>query len=396
MKTTLLYHDDPWLLSFDAPVAAHGTLTDAAGAARPSVVLARTAFYPEAGGQMADRGVLGGLPIVDVQVDADDVVHHIVAGPLPPIGSTVAGIVDRPRRRLFMALHTAQHMLSKALVDVAKADTVSARLGETACTIDVDVPALSDASLGRACDLVNAVVDDDVRIRAWFPDEAELRALPLRRQPKVAEHVRVVAVEGFDVSPCGGTHCTQSAQVGVVRITGVEKYKGKTRVTFEAGPRARSALMDEARALRAMAAQLSCGPLDVAAALDRVRRDLASSRDTTKKLSERVAAALADELAARAQDGRIVAVLDDKELVRQVAARLCTVPGTVALLAANDAEGTHFLCARGPGAVFDCGAFVKTVAAAHGGKGGGKPERAEGRAPMALDWAALCAAVGAP
>lgn len=388
MATTLLYHRDPMLLAFDARVVAH-----ASHAGRPSVVLDETAFYPEAGGQMADRGVLAGRAIVDVQVDDAGTVHHVLDGdaPLPDVGAAVHGDIERARRRMFMSLHTGQHMLSRALVDIAKAETVSARLGETSCTIDADVPALSDKALAEAESLVNAVVDDDVAIRAWFPDAAELATLPLRRKPKVDENIRVVSVGGFDVSPCGGTHCITSAQVGLVRVIGVEKYKGKTRVTFDAGPRARRALLDEAGALKALASGLSCGPLDVSTALDKVRRDLAAVRDTNKRLAERVAVAVADELAASGTNP-IVAVLDDKELVRLVGARLMALEGRHALLAARDDDGMHVLAVRGPGSTFDCGAFIKKLATEHGGKGGGKPERAEGRVPGSVDWRAVAGA----
>src|SRR4051812_44429584 len=217
MPTTLLYHRDPLLLSFDAKVA---------GVSGDVVILEETAFYPEAGGQMADRGVLAGRKIVDVQVDDAGVVQHkLEAGAAVSVGDIVHGDVDKARRKQFMALHTAQHMLSRALIDEAGAETVSARLGESVCTVDVDAPMVSDAKLAKAEALTNSVVDDDLPIRSWFPSADELRALPLRRQPKVSENVRVVEVKGFDVSPCGGTHCVTTAQIGLVRVTGVEKYK---------------------------------------------------------------------------------------------------------------------------------------------------------------------------
>src|SRR3990170_4166050 len=237
--TRLLYHDDPPALAFAARVIAHSAWNGA-----PALVLDATAFYPESGGQMADRGTLAGAAVADVQVDDAGVVHHVLAAgaALPAPGAEVRGEVDRARRRVHMALHTGQHLLSRALADVARGETVSSRLGETACTIDLDLARLEDRDLVRAEELVNAVVDDDVPVVAFFPTAAELAALPLRRAPKVAERIRVVRIGGFDVSPCGGTHCRSSAQVGLVRVTGVERYKGKVRVTFAAGRRARDAL----------------------------------------------------------------------------------------------------------------------------------------------------------
>ncbi|MCC7070515.1 MAG: alanyl-tRNA editing protein [Deltaproteobacteria bacterium] len=393
MPTTLLYHRDPLLLTFDAQVSAHGTHDR-----RATVVLDQTAFYPEAGGQMADRGALrvGEVErrVLDVQVDEAGLVHHLLDDGAPPaVGAAVSGVVDGARRRLFMALHTGQHLLSHALLTVARADTASSRLGESACTVDIDVPALADSALREAEALVNQVIDEDLAVHAWFPDERELAALPLRRRPKVADNIRVVAIGGrdgvplIDASPCGGTHCTRTAQIGVLSVAGAEKYKGKTRVSFSAGARARRELLDQVVLLRALAAQLSCGPLDVVPAFDKLRRDVLALREGTKQLVEQVAAAAASELvAAQPAPAPIVAVLGDKELMRAIAAQLMSREGRHALLAANDGDGLHVVCARGPGSSFDCAAFLKELTRAHGGKGGGKPERAEGRLPGGLDW----------
>ena len=271
--TERLSFRDPFLSQFTARVVGHGTWKSAR-----SVVLDQTAFYPEAGGQMADRGELAGHAVLDVQVDDDGLVHHVLAlsgdEALPAVGQELSGAIDRARRRVHMALHTGQHMLSRALMDVAQAQTVSARLGETGCTIDVDLESLDERRVAEAEDLVNAVIDDDVEIRSFFPTPEELAALPLRRTPKVTHNIRVVQVGAFDVSPCGGTHCTRSAQVGLIRVLGVERYKGRGRVHFSAGRRARGELWQEASTLRALGRDFSCGPLDVPASVERMRHHL--------------------------------------------------------------------------------------------------------------------------
>src|SRR5690349_17524899 len=158
--TERLYFADPFLHRFTGRVIAQ-----AAWQGAPSIVLDRTAFYPEAGGQMADRGVLGGYAVKDVQVDDAGVVHHVLelteGKALPEVGAELAGEIDRARRRVHMALHTGQHMLSRALVNVANAHTVSSRLGETLCTIDVDLEVLEEARVAEAEELVNSVIDDD-------------------------------------------------------------------------------------------------------------------------------------------------------------------------------------------------------------------------------------------
>ena len=321
MPTERLYHQDPLLLTFDARVVAHAAFGGA-----PSVVLDRSAFYPESGGQMADRGALAGHAVVDVQVDDDGVVHHVLeGGALPAVGASVAGAVDGARRRVHMALHTGQHLRSWALAEMAAAETVSSRLGESACTIDVDRETLDERRLAEIEDQVNAIIDEDVPVRAFFPDPAELASLPLRRAPKVTGPVRVVAIGSYDLTPCGGTHCTRSAQIGLLRLTGVERYKGKARVTFSAGRRARSELWRETGVLRDLGRAFTCGPLDVPAGVQKLRRELAEAREALGQVRSKLADVAAVELCAQAAaGGRAVAVIDDAgpDLLRALATRI--------------------------------------------------------------------------
>ncbi|WP_224249875.1 alanyl-tRNA editing protein [Hyalangium gracile] len=396
-STERLYFSDPFLHRFSGRVISHAMWNGA-----PSLVLDRTAFYPEAGGQMADRGVLGGFAVKDVQADDAGVVHHVLELPegkgLPELGAELAGEIDKARRRVHMALHTGQHMLSRALVDVANAHTVSARLGETLCTIDVDLDVLDEAKVAEAEELCNAVIDDDVRIRSFFPTPEELADLPLRRKPKVTENIRVVQIGDFDVSPCGGTHCTGSAQVGMIRVVGVERYKGKGRVVFSAGRRARGELWQEAGTLRGLSRSFTCGPSEVPVVIEKLRRDLTDAREALGAARAKLADQAAVELVAaleKSPDNRVVAVLDGAgpESLRAIAARLTSRPESVVLLAGRAPEGLAVLIARGSGSSFGCGAFLKRLAEAAGGRGGGRPEHAEGRLPPGTDFPALVASL---
>lgn len=402
MTTPRLYYEDPWGAAFEASVIAHGAFGD-----WKSVILDRTGCYPEAGGQMADRGWLvnaagGRLEITDVQADDDGVVHHRVAE-LPEVGSAIRAEIDRKRRRVHMALHTGQHMLSRALLDVARAATVSARLGETACTIDVEVGSLDDATLVRAEDLVNDVIDDDRTIRSFFPTADELTRLELRRAPKVSDNVRVVAVDGesrsverdgtvmqpFDVTPCGGTHCTRTGQVGLVRIVATERYKGKMRVTFLAGKRARNELGVAHRTLATVAHRLTTSPTDALVALEKLRAELSSERERTKTLGAELAQRIATELST--QGDLVVATVPGAtvEMLRSIAGQITKRAGAVALLAGTDDQGCPVVFSRNERSAFHCGDALKELAKRVGGRGGGREHHAEGRLPAGSDLAAL-------
>jgi alanyl-tRNA synthetase len=397
MATEKLYWADATARSFDADSAL---LSSWQG--RTSIVLPRTLFYPEAGGQLADRGTLRlgtrTVAIDDVQVDDEGIIHHLVASGEAaldgePLGS-VHGEIDAARRRDFTAQHTAQHALSRALLDEARAPTMSSRLGATLCTIDLDRADIPEGEIARAEDLVNAIVTDDVPVRALFPTASELASMDLRRAPKVSANVRVIDIEGFDLSPCGGTHCTRSGQIGTIRVVGVERYKGKTRLSFHAAQRALADARAKEAALSALAAELTCGVLDVGAAVAKLQRELKTRGDALTAAREEVVGHLADATwrAHPMKDGggpTFVTLLrphDDVAMLRAVAGRVASRADVVALAASLDpASGEALLVIqRGPSVTdFDCGAWLKSTVNAHEGRGGGRPERAEGRMKLA-------------
>jgi len=382
--TRRLYHEDATTRRFEAEVAAITTWKG-----QTAVVLDRTAFYPEAGGQLGDRGLLGGATVVDTQESDDGMILHVIQGDAPAIGAHIAGELDWMRRRQHMAQHTAQHLLSGALLDRAQAPTSSARLGETALTIDVARDRIPEAELAAAEDLANDLVDDDLAIRAWFPAPEELAALKLRRDPKVDADIRVVAIGDFDFSPCGGTHCARTSQLGSIRITGAERYKGMMRVTFTAARRARAELFARDAVLRTLATRFSCGPAEVPAAIDKMARDAEAAGTELTALRGRLASVIVSSFPGT---GPVVAAIPaEAEILRSVAAKLVSA-GRDAILCGPEETGATVVLFRAAGSTVDCGALWKSLAARVGGRGGGRADRAEGRltAPVA-DWPALIA-----
>lgn len=383
--TRRLYHDDAYLRRFDADVIAHTTFKN-----QPAIVLDQTAFYPEAGGQLGDRGTLGGSAlrdVLDTQELDDGTIVHLIEGDLPPIGSRVTGELDWARRRQHMAQHTAQHLLSGTLLDRAQAPTASARLGESAMTIDVTRDRIPDAELAAAEDLANDLIDDDLAIRAWFPTPDELAAMKLRRDPKVSADIRVIAIGDFDFSSCGGTHCSRTSQLGTLRIIGSERYKGMTRVTFTAGRKARAELFTRDHVLRSLATQFSCGPSEVPAAIEKLKRDVDAHSTELTALRSRLATTIIDTLPGT---GAVIATIPgDGELLRSVAAKLVSA-GRDALLCAPADEGAVVVLFRSAGSSLDCGGLFKKLLVQAPGRGGGRAERAEGRLlSMPADWPGL-------
>ena len=396
MPTEKLYFQDSHLASFHGRVLRVAQFHES-----PSLVLDRTVFYPEGGGQLGDRGTLSisGTPIavVDVQIDDAGDIHHLI-GELPSsdvVGAVASGEIDAKRRRDFMSQHTAQHMLSCTLLEIARAETVSSRLGSEVSTIDIDVANLREELALRAEDRVNDVVLEDRPVRTLFPTEGELGKLPLRRPPKVEDGVRIVQVEGFDLSPCGGTHCTRTGEVGMVRVVGLERYKGGTRVTFVAGRRALEDYRRKDRLLLDLARSFSCGVEGVPTAVAKLRSDLKSRTEAFASARGELMAMLGERLLAGhpadpSGTTRIVIERDGDDVgtMRALASALSRRADVVALVASRAAEGEGWLVVieRGESASFDAGAWLKARTATHGGRGGGRADRAEGKLPATVSW----------
>jgi alanyl-tRNA synthetase len=212
------------------------------------------------------------------------------------------------------------------------------------------------------------------------------------RDPKVAADIRVVAIGDFDFSPCGGTHCARTSQLGAIRIVGAERYKGMTRITFVAGKRGRTEMFTRDHVLRSLATQFSCGTTEVPGAIDKLR---ASSTAATAEITA-LRGRLADAIVATfGGTGPVVAAIPgDVEILRSVAAKLANA-GRDAIVCAPDDAGAAVVLFRAAGSSLDCGELWKQLVARVGGRGGGKADRAEGRlaAPIA-NWPALLADLG--
>jgi alanyl-tRNA synthetase len=376
--TERLYREDPYLLEFDAMV-----LASREHEGRPAVLLDRTAFYAESGGQPWDTGTIGDARVVAV-IEKDEDVLHVVDRPLAP--GPVHGRVDGERRRDHREQHHGQHLLSRAFVEVTGAETLSFHLGALTTTIDLGRPVTPEqvrATEARA----NEVVWEARPVRVRTVSAAEARSQGVEPPEGVTAGIRLVGVEGFDLQPCGGTHPRTTAEVGVVVVTGAERYKIGTRVSFVCGHRALAALAERQAVLDQLVAILSA-PLDQLAEVARkTRDDLAEGARRERHLLERVLDAEARRLLAEAPpaDARagaptvVVAAYEgwSPADLRVLALRLVGLAPCVALLGSR-AEKAHLVFARSDALAQDVGALLRDAVALLEGRGGGRGPIAQG------------------
>lgn len=376
--TDRLYYADSYARQFTARVLEQIMLDE-----RPAVVLDRTLFYPESGGQPSDRGTLGGADVMDViSRESDRAVLHVLSRPLR--ATDVQGEVDWARRFDHMQQHTGQHILSQAFLRTAEAETVSFHLGADSVTIDIAAERVTPALAEKTEATANGVVIGDAPVRAWFPAADEIVKLSLRKTPEVDGALRVVAIGDFDFTACGGTHVARTGEVGLVKILKVEKQKKNTRVEFRCGWRALGDYGRKNTLVNQLAADFTCGIAEVDQAVAKLRAEANALRKELKSAREELIGHEAAEMIASAPTHGGWKVIRkgwtgrDVNEVRGLAARLTATPGTVALLGTGGAKA-HVVLARAQDIDRDMNLLFKSVIALlDGARGGGDARLAQG------------------
>ncbi len=376
--TERLYYSQPYLTEFDAQVVA---VEAGQAGTRSIVMLDRTAFYPTSGGQPFDTGTLGTARVVDV-IDRDDgTIEHVIEGTIAQ-GRAVRGRIDWARRFDHMQQHTGQHLLSAAFVRVAGAKTIGFHLGATGSTIDLDGDPGADR-IGRVEIEANRIVWEDRPVRIRTVRAAEAAGLPLRRDPKREGDLRVIEIDGYAVSACGGTHVSATGAIGLIAVARTERYKGGLRVEFLCGGRALGAYRAQRDIIGDLARQLSMLPHEVPTAVARLLADQRELRKVARLLHECTASEQAARLAAGAPVVNGVRVVvqaivgGDAPTLRALASTIITQPGfRVALF--SDSSPTLVVVARSTDSQLNATAVLRALTQQFGGRGGGNPDLAQG------------------
>ncbi|MBP7779276.1 MAG: alanyl-tRNA editing protein [Acidobacteria bacterium] len=374
--TDRLYYTDAYLHEFEAQVTAC-----APSAGGFAVTLSATAFYPTSGGQPHDLGRLAGHRIVDVVEDDDGCIVHVVDGPLD-VGARVHGVVDWARRFDHMQQHTGQHVLSAAFETLCRARTESFHLGTAAATIDLGRP-VSAQEITAAEDDANRIVWQDREVHVRFVSAEAATNLPLRKESGRAGTLRLIDVTDYDLSACGGTHVARTGGVGLISVTGWEKFKGGTRVEFRSGGRALAQLREWRDALAATNRALSVSPVELAPAIERLQSENKALSRTVRRLQEQLAGQMAADLVATGArvGGRVIVAqaLEGWEAagLKSIAAAVAATPGGCAAVFSTGQPALAVI-ARAADVPIDASAVLKALVARFGGKGGGKPDLAQG------------------
>ena len=366
METEKLFYADPFLTEFDARVLACEAVKDGF-----AVVLDRTAFYPEGGGQPYDTGVLGGAEVLDVHERAG-VITHKCASPLP-VGAAVHGKIDRARRFDHMQQHSGEHIISGLLCSTFHCDNVGFHMGADVVTIDFNAD-ISWDELMEIEQLANLYIYEDHPIDIQFYRGAELDKVEYRSKKPLEGDVRIVSFPGADCCACCGTHVVRSGQVGLVKFLSVQKFRDGVRIELLSGKRAHRYLSEcWAQDVR-IAQALSVKPNASFAGAERVLAELSALKQRCAKLEESVFAQTAAQY-----EGKGDVLLFEDEMSGDSLRKLCDAVtnhcgGRCAVFAGADGAYKYAIGHVGG----DLRELTKKMNAELNGRGGGKPEFVQG------------------
>jgi len=370
-KTKRLYFDDVTRTEFVARVLERRMV-----GGRPAVVLDQTAFYPESGGQPWDLGTIDGIPVLQVLDEQGEIVHVLECNPGAEI---VSGVVDGVRRFDHMQQHTGQHILSQAFIEIMNGETRSFHLGAETSTLEIGLGEISDENLDRVERRANGIVFENRAVKTSFVPSGQIADVPLRRPPKVEGMIRVVEVEGFDYSACGGTHVRQTGEIGLIKIIGSEHIRGNLRFTFVCGGRALLDAQIKTRVCRGLVGKFNIPDREIPAAVDKLGAELKELKKRLKVVEHVAAEYEARDLASGAEGSVIARVLPEKspEGARAMALSLVKLGSFAVAFATRGGEKAHLILARSESLAFDLRPLVAVLAPLFQGKGGGGPSLVE-------------------
>ena len=382
--TKRLYYADSYLKEFSGTVLERRRIEDS-----PAVILDQTAFYPDSGGQPCDTGMLNDATVSKVLEDESGAILHVLDREIP-VGAAI-GKIDWQRRFDHMQQHTGQRILSQAFIATARAQTLSFHMGAELSTIDIDLAQPSMGQMEAAQALATQVVFQNRAVHILATDRDSLNSLGIRKESHREGEIRVIDVEEFDRSACGGTHVRSTGEIGIIFISGFERYKGGTRVEFAAGGRGLTLLQKDHDLLRQLAQIYSAAPEKLPELTEKLLQERATLSRENELLQERLLEGESQDLLRDAQrtGNRLIIcrTFSNRKLenIKVLAQKLAATPGVVAILGIADA--CQIVLARSKDLTGNCGEAIKKAAAELGGKGGGRPELAQagGFSPDSLD-----------
>ncbi|SNX55201.1 DHHA1 domain-containing protein [Thermoanaerobacterium sp. RBIITD] len=344
------------------------------------VILDKTYFYPESGGQTADHGTIDGLKVENVILRDDDVIHILKEC---PHNKTVSCLIDWNRRFDNMQQHTGQHLLSAVFNKLYDAETESFNIGDMFSHITILNDKLSEKDIEKVEEETNKIIYLNLPVITYFVDNEKLNELPLRKEPKISNNIRIVEIKEFDYSPCGGTHVKNLGEIGIIKIRKWEKVKDGIRVEFVCGLRAVKDFINKNNYINRLTNILSIQESGVINSVNKLTLENKELKKELNKLKDNILSYEAEKLLDKSINLNkyrlIVKTYENRKIkeLRTLSQIIAKGRGMIAILS-NVSENVDIIISRSDDVNININSFFKEILDVIDGKGGGSPKSCQG------------------
>lgn len=336
------------------------------------IILDRTAFFPEGGGQSSDTGSLGGVSVSDVQ-EIDGKIIHYTDGPLVE-GTEVEGCIDWTERFSKMQQHTGEHIVSGLIHKIYGYHNVGFHLGTDSVTLDFN-GVVPKEKLHEIEQLANEAVAKNLPVQVLYPTDEEFSKISYRSKIEIEGQVRIVVIDGYDVCACCAPHVKQTGEIGLIKLVGMQNYKGGVRISMLCGFRALEDYYQKEKNNREIAVMLSAKEYETAVEVERLQEELAMKKAKIAELERKF---LEQKVETLDISGEIVCLFEETDpvMTRELVNLLLKKGAKMAaVFSGNEREGYRYVLGSRSLDVRENG---KLLNEAFHGRGGGKPEMVQG------------------
>lgn len=336
------------------------------------IILDRTAFFPEGGGQSSDTGSLGGVSVSDVQ-EIDGKIIHYTDGPLVE-GTEVEGCIDWTERFSKMQQHTGEHIVSGLIHKIYGYHNVGFHLGTDSVTLDFN-GVVPKEKLHEIEQLANEAVAKNLPVQVLYPTDEELSKISYRSKIEIEGQVRIVVIDGYDVCACCAPHVKQTGEIGLIKLVGMQNYKGGVRISMLCGFRALEDYYQKEKNNREIAVMLSAKEYETAVEVERLQEELAMKKAKIAELEQKF---LKQKVETLDVSGEIVCLFEETDpvMTREMVNLLLKKGAKMAaVFSGNEREGYRYVLGSRS---LDIRKNGKLLNEAFHGRGGGKPEMVQG------------------
>lgn len=367
IRTRKLYYEDAYKTEFTAKIVS---------ANAGDIVLDRTAFFPEEGGQSADTGVLGGFRVADVKIK-DGEIHHLLEDRNASFeaGTEISGRIDWQHRFSNMQQHSGEHIFSGLVHSTYGFDNVGFHLSDNEVTLDfngvIGPDGIRDIER-RANEIIFRNIPSEIR----FLSGEEAKTAEYRSKIDLDDEIRVVTYPGVDVCACCAPHVALTGEIGCLKVVGLQNYKGGIRVSILCGMRAMEVFFHDRDILEKTANYLSNSTDEVYHLVVKARTELAETKAALAEAAKKLVQVRIDQIPAG--DGNAVLFeesLDAGAMRSAVNSLVQKKNGFCGVFAGSDADGYRYVIGKQGG---DARTINNELREKFGARGGGKPEMVQG------------------